>query len=455
MKSKSFILENFGCQMNVADATELNQLLKADGYVESSDETADVVILNSCAVRGSAEERIYGRLRHYEALKKKKPFTLILMGCVAQKEGEKVLAKSPHVDMVVGTHQKSRLPELLKEHHHSIDDSQQDVSYANPDHSGQKVFSQLGDYEFTPPVPSLRYPFKADVTIIHGCNKYCTYCIVPYTRGIEMSQKSALIIENVKGLVDRGVTEISLLGQNVNSYGQDNGDITFAELLYELNKVDGLRRIRFLTSHPKDFTSELIDVIRDSEKVCKYIHLPLQSASDGVLEKMRREYSYEHYRNIISELRLKIPGIALSTDILVGFPYESEKDYIETLEAMKEIRFDTAYMFKYSIREGTESAGYPDIVDETEKIRRLQLIIATQREITKEQNEKDLGRVEELLLESRSKNNPGELLGKTDSNKPVVVALDETMIGGYVPVRLKALKGNTFQGELLPQAVTG
>ncbi len=445
MNGKTFIIENFGCQMNLADTSEVKKALSNNGYIER-DDSPDIVILNSCAIRETAEERIYGRLRHYSVLKNKKPFTLVLMGCVAQKEKDNILKVNPSVDLVIGTHQKSRIPEILSDYLLKDQDTRSGTSIEEP---AMQVFDRLGDYEFSTSVPSTRYPFKADITIIHGCNKYCSYCIVPYTRGTEMSQKSGEILNNVKDLVSQGVTEIQLLGQNVNSYGQDNNDIPFSELLYKLNETNGLKRIRFLTSHPKDFNSELIDVIQECDKVCKYIHLPLQSASDKVLDKMKREYTYEHYRSIISELKEKIPYIVLSTDILVGFPYESEEDFEKTLEAMKEIRYDSAYMFKYSVRRGTESANYSDLVDDAEKKRRLQLIIDTQHRITKEQNERDLGKTEKVLLESVSRNNPKQLLGKTDGNKPVVVEADKGMIGTYQTVQLDRLKGNTFHGTPL------
>ncbi len=445
MNEKTFIIENFGCQMNLADTSEVKKALSNDGYIEAED-SPDIVILNSCAIRETSEERIYGRLRHYSVLKKKKPFTLVLMGCVAQKEKDNILKVNPSVDMVIGTHQKSRIPEILSDY---LLKDERNQSETFMEQSAIQVFDRLGDYEFSTSVPSTRYPFKADITIIHGCNKYCSYCIVPYTRGTEMSQKSGKIIDNVKDLVSQGLTEIQLLGQNVNSYGQDNNDIPFSELLYKLNEINGLKRIRFLTSHPKDFNSELIDVIQECDKVCKYIHLPLQSASDFVLNKMKREYTYEHYRSIISELKEKIPHCVLSTDILVGFPYESVEDFEKTLEAMKEIRYDTAYMFKYSVRTGTASANYPDLVDEAEKKRRLQLIIDTQHKIVKEQNEKDLGKTEEVLLERVSRKSTNQLLGKTDGNKPVVIEADKSMIGSYQTVQLEGLKGNTFHGTLI------
>ena len=438
IKPKSFLIENFGCQMNVADSAEIRDSLLKNGYIESFDRLPDLIILNSCAVRASAEDRIYIRLKYYARLKLKKRFTLVLVGCVAQKEKENILKEIPEVDLVIGTHQKSQILQLVE---HCTDEDSLNIS--------SKTFYDFGSYKFNSAIPSSKYPFKSDVIIIHGCNKFCTYCIVPFTRGVEISRKSFDIISNVRELVDIGVSEILLLGQNVNSYGQDNNDIQFYELLYELNKISGLKRIRFLTSHPKDFSHNLIRVIKESNKVCKYIHLPLQSASNTVLKKMERDYTFEHYMNIIYELRKEVPHVVLSTDILVGFPYESEKDYEETFEAVKRIRFDTAFMFKYSIRSGTESSNYPDIVDEEEKKRRLQCIIDVQHQITKEQNLKDLGRTEEVLFESKSKNNPRELLGKTDGNKPVVIRLDESEIGKYKTIVLKSLKGNTFCGELI------
>ncbi len=433
-KTKSFYFENYGCQMNVADASEVKQALNDFGYKEIHNELADVVIINSCAVRGTAEDRVFSRLEHYHHLKKKNNFTLILMGCVAQKEKDSILANAPWVDLVVGTHYKNRLPQIIKQY----------ITNSKP-----QVYSQWGEYNFQNSVPSTKYPFKADMTIIHGCNKFCTYCIVPYTRGTEISRPSYDIINNARNLVDVGITEIQLLGQNVNSYGQDNGDISFAQLLYELNKINGLKRIRFLTSHPKDFSGELIQAIKDCDKICKYVHLPIQSASNNVLSKMKREYTFEHYMNIINDLRKNVPQVVLSTDILVGFPYETQKDFEKTLKAVHDIRYDTAFMFKYSIRTGTESESYPDNIDEAEKKLRLQMIIDAQHKITREENNKSLNQIEEVLFESQSKKNPMELLGKTNGNKPVVVVADKKYIGQYHPVLLTSLNGNTFKGNIV------
>lgn len=427
-KNKTYIFENYGCQMNTADSDEVKASLLDYGYHEVSTGTADLVILNSCAVRGTAEERIYSRLSHYAGMKKKEAFTLVLMGCVAQKDKEKVIKKIPEVDFVIGTHEKSRLTQIIHEH--------------NEDQL--KVYGDLGGYTFSDSVPSSKYPFKADMTVIHGCNKFCTYCIVPYTRGEEISRSSMDIINNAKALIDKGVTELLLLGQNVNSYGKDNFDISFSELLLQLNKLEGLKRIRFLTSHPIDFNFDLINIIRDCDKVCNYIHLPLQSASDRVLKYMKREYTFNHYMDIINELKKKVPDVVLSTDILVGFPYEEEEDFKLTLNAVKDIQFDTAYMFRYNTREGTEAANYIDPLSDEEKRRRVGLIIETQQAITKEKNQMDIGKVEEILLESKSKNKDNELLGKTAGNKPVVVEAEESEIGTYIQVKLMSLSGNTF-----------
>lgn len=436
--------------MNVADAEEVKASLKQQGYQELNEaEHAEVVILNSCAIRETSEERVYGRLAHYGAWKKKRDLTLVLMGCVAQKERDRVLTRAPYVDMVVGTHYKTRFPNLLSEYREGRNLQKNSEGEINPLLEQQsKVYGKLGEYRFNTAVPSKKYPFKADLTVIHGCNKYCTYCIVPYTRGVEMSRSSKEIVENVYSLVDQGVSEICLLGQNVNSYGQDTGDLSFSELLCRLNEVDRLKRIRFLTSHPMDFTDDLIQSIVDCEKVCHYVHLPIQSASDRVLAKMRRDYSYDHYRYIIQKLRERIPDVVLSTDILLGFPYETEEDFEKTLSAVSEIRYDHAYMFQYSRRRGAESENYPDLPAE-EKKRRLALVIQTQHAITREKNQEGLGKIEEVLLEGVSKNNPEELIGKTEGNKPVVVRVDESELGKYKNVVLKSLKGNTFIGELI------
>lgn len=448
-KSLTFRLENFGCQMNVADAIETKNLLKKNGFRETTEEIPNIIILNSCAIRETSENRIYAKLREYASFKKEYPLVIVLTGCVAQKEGKRVLEKVPEVNLIIGTHEKYRIHEILKnyfEEEVSIYSSIKGTYIQKPK---SEVFDSLGGYQFTESVKQKNSPFKADIIIIHGCNKFCSYCIVPYTRGEEMSQPSIKIIEEAKKLVDKGVTEICLLGQNVNSYGKDIQDISFSELLYKLNEIGGLRRIRFITSHPMDFTNELIDSIAECKNVCKYIHLPIQSASNSVLKRMRREYTYEHYLSIIERLRKKVHNLVLSTDILVGFCGETEDDFKKTYYALDQIRYDHAYMFKYSVRRGSESEKYTNDVHEEEKKRRLQLIIKRQHTITNEINLTNIGKIEEVLFENSSRNNPDDLIGKTDGNKPVVCKLDKSYIGKYVKVKLCELKGNTFIGNLI------
>lgn len=436
----SFYVETYGCQMNVADSNEVSKELIQKGFVESNtDSDADIIIINTCSVRATAEQRISGRLGYFkkkkEQLKKNenKELTVVLMGCMAERLSRKLLEKFPVLDLVIGTHFKYKLADIISEY---LSKNQ------------KSSFSGFEEYKFLDSSQDKNSKFKAYVPIIKGCNNFCSYCIVPYTRGKEVSKPSEDIITNVKTLVNEGVVEITLLGQNVNSYGKDNNDINFANLLLRLCEIYKLKRIRFITSHPKDISKELIEVIANNDKVCKYLHLPFQSASDKVLADMNRAYSFANYREIISYIRKLIPKIALSTDILVGYPTETDKDYQMTIKAVKELRFDSAFMFKYSVREGTKASKLNDSVSEEVKLQRLQNLINIQNKITKEKLKERLGDIEEVLFESVSKNNKKEILGKTDTFNNVVVEGEESLIGQVKRAKLSKLAGNTFKGEL-------
>ena len=460
----SFKLENFGCQMNVTDANEIRNILLKKKFIEQK-EIADVVIINSCAIRHTSENRTYARLQHYASQKRHYPFILVLSGCVAQKEKEKIIERIPAVNLVIGTHEKWLLADIVesyikdnplkidstKNHNFNIKfphgKSYESKSKTCGEERKSFIFDNLQIYQFTPSLPSKRYPFKSDIIIIHGCNKFCSYCIVPFTRGIEMSQKSSNIIESAKKLAGKGVTEICLLGQNVNSYGQDlDNEISFSKLLYKLNTVDGIKRIRFLTSHPMDFSEDLIDAIADNEKVCNYIHLPIQTASNKVLKDMRRNYTYEKYMRIIEKMREKVKPLTLTTDILVGFCGETKEEFQETLQAVKSIRYDQSFMFKYSVREGSEAERLEDSVSPEEKQERLQAIINAQLQITKEKNKEKLGTIREVLFEGYSKKDKDFILGKTEGNESVIIHSKNAKIGTYKKVKLDSLNGNTFIG---------
>ena len=437
--AQKFLMENYGCQMNRSDTGEVRERFKRVGFEEGKieggkvEEGLDVVVINSCAIRAGAEERIYRRLRYYGGLKKERDFVLVLMGCVAQKEKEKVMEEVKEVDFVIGTHEKKNLVDIV-------------MNYLRGEGSKGGYYDFVG-YNFDDGVISRGSWFRSEFTIIHGCNRGCSYCIVPRTRGREVSRRSEEIIGNIERLVGMGVKEVCLLGQNVNAYGKDSGDVSFAKLLRKTSGVRGLERVRFLTSHPMDFEDELIEVIGGEESVCPYVHIPLQSGSDRVLKLMRREYTYGEYERIIEKLKEKVEGLVLSTDIIVGFPGEEEYDFEMTLEAMRGVRYDHAYMFKYSERKGTESADrYEDSVEESEKKRRLSTLIEEQGRITKERNASWIGHEVEVLLERRSRNREEELLGKTRGNQGVVVLGGIDEVGLTKRVRLSGLRGNTFVG---------
>lgn len=427
--------------MNVSDSNDIRKLLIDSGYEQSSTPIgSNIIIINTCSVRNTAEQRIEGRLGYYKKLnndlikKTNEKLTIILTGCMAERLSGDLLKTHPEINIIAGTHSKSKIPDLIKDY---------DVLQKNICSTG------FDGYDFLNSVQDKKHNFKAYIPIIHGCNNYCSYCIVPYTRGREVSRSSKDIIENIKQLVNDGVIEITLLGQNVNTYGKDNSDISFAELLNKLTEINGLERIRFITSHPKDFNNDLIKVIAEKKKICKYLHLPFQSGSNKILKDMNRKYTIEEYREKIYNLKKVVPKIALSTDILVGYPTESESDYEDTLKIVEEIKFDTAFMFKYSLREGTKASTLIDNVPEEEKLSRLQHLIEIQNSITKEKLQERIGDMEEVLFENSSKKNKDEISGKSDTFNSVIVADDKSLIGKIKKVEFKELIGNTYKGIIV------
>ncbi|MEN2998715.1 MAG: tRNA (N6-isopentenyl adenosine(37)-C2)-methylthiotransferase MiaB [Brevinematia bacterium] len=426
-----FFIETYGCQMNLSDSFELKKLLEDNGLEESqSEEEADAIIVNTCSVRNTAEERVFGRLGFLKGLKNKKPnLKIYVIGCMAQLWGKELFSKAPHIDGVFGTYNRSKVVQhLLAKDSYVVDVS-------------------MDRYEFLPPSVDYQFPFKASVTVIHGCNHACTYCVVPKTRGREVSRPLNEIVENIKKLVDEGVVDVQLLGQNINSYGRDIGT-SFKELLKEVNKIEGLRRISFLTSHPVNFTEDLIDTISELDKVYRYFHLPVQSGSNKILKLMRRGYTREKYLKLIEYLRKKIPDASVSTDIIVGFPYETEEDFNSTLDLVKEVRFDFAYMFVFNPRRGTISAEMQEQVPEEIKTERIQKLVALQHSISKENNLKDIGKEFEILVEEKGRYK-GQLLGRTRYNKIVAFEGRENLIGKFIKVRVERLSGNTLIGKVV------
>jgi tRNA-2-methylthio-N6-dimethylallyladenosine synthase len=430
---KKFHIETFGCQMNQSDSSALHHLLVSTGHAATASvDEAEVVILNTCSVRQHAEDKVYSRIgalaKRYGAAKR-----VVVIGCLAQQEADRFSRDFPTVDFVVGTHNLHRIPELI------------DGCLEAP-----KAFCATDELHFLEPGVDRDLPFLASLTVIHGCDNYCSYCIVPYVRGRERSKPSRQIVGEVKALAGRGVVEVLLLGQNVNSYGRTPADVTFAELLGLVDGIGGIRRIRFLTSHPKDFSDELVDAVAGLAKVCRYVHLPLQSGSDRILAAMNRGYGMEQYLRIVRRIREKCGGdgeVSLTTDILTGFPGETEEDFQSTLDALRTIRFDDAYMFKYSHRKGTAAGTLAESLSEGEKTARLNEVIRVQRGISRERSLKCLGRSCEVLVEGPSRRDPAELTARTGTNRVVIVPSAGRRPGEFHTVTVKELRGSTLFAE--------
>ncbi len=427
-----FFIETYGCQMNLSDSFEIKRVLESQGLQEARNENeADFVIINTCSIRETAEDRVFGRLGYYKGLKnKRKDLKIYITGCMAQNWGQELFNKAPHIDGVFGTYNRIKMIESIMSETNSF-----------------VVNVKMDKYEFLPPSVDYQFPFKASVTVIHGCNHSCTYCIVPKTRGKEVSRPIKDIVEDIKRLADEGVVEVLLLGQNINSYGKDIGT-SFKDLLTEVNKIEGLRRIRFLTSHPINFKKDLIDRISELDKVCRYFHLPVQSGSNRILKLMKRGYTHEYYLEMINYIREKMPDASITTDIIVGFPTETEEDFQDTLRLVEEVRFDFAYMFIFNPRRGTVAAEMEGQIPEEIKSERIQRLISLQHRISKESNLKDIGKTFELLVEEKGKEK-NQLLGRTVYNKIVAFEGNEDLIGKFIDVKITNLKGNTLIGRIL------
>lgn len=417
--------------MNLADSGVLASILNARGYysVESENE-ADVIILNTCSVRHKAEERVFGRLAELSDLKRKHEVKLVVVGCMAQRLGPDILKRAPYVDIVLGTDRLYDLP-----------------SYLGDGRRGSHVNTDFGYEDIGDLMPQRDTPFSAFVTISRGCDNYCTYCIVPYVRGRERSYSVERIVKQINGLIKDNVSEVTLLGQNVNSYEADGSD--FSDLL--LAAIDGtdVKRLRFMTSHPKDLSDKLIDTMGSQPRIMSHLHLPLQSGSDRILKKMGRKYTLDHYTNIVSKLRAAVPDISLTTDLIVGFPGETEKEYNMTLDAVKSIEFDSAFMFRYSVREGTVAAKLDDDVPEPEKIARLTKLIQIQKDVSLNRNQSEIGKTRKVLVDGFSRRSRDFLKGKTEGNKTLLFEANQEYIGDIVEVRITAADSWTLHGELI------
>jgi len=440
IKKKAYI-ETYGCQMNFSDSEIVASIIATQNYESTTDiKEADLILLNTCSIRDNAEQRVRNRLNELHALKRKHPGLVIgLLGCMAERLKDKLLEEERHIDLIVGPDGYRQLPQLLEQVE-----------------SGQKAINVLlsadETYADINPVRTNGSGITAFISIMRGCENFCSYCVVPYTRGKERSRNPQTIIKEARELFAQGFREVTLLGQNVNSYHwEDNGiPIEFPALLEEVAAIDTLLRVRFATSHPKDISDDLLEVIASHDNICKSIHLPVQSGSTRMLGMMKRSYTREWYMDRIAAIKRIVPGCAITTDIIAGFCSETEEDHQETISVMREVGYDYAYMFKYSERPNTLAAKkFPDDVPEDIKSRRLDEIIALQQELSLKSNKLDIGKEFEVLAEGVSKRSDQQLFGRTSQNKVVVFPREAFNPGDYVRVKIVSCTAATLRGELL------
>lgn len=433
---KTFYLETFGCQMNAHDSEKVIGTLQHQGYRQvETEEEADLILYNTCSIRDKAEQKVFNRLNDYKKLYKAgKRFGVL--GCVAQQEGEKIFERAPYVSMVSGSASYRKLPEMLtrleagETRITGLDDRQTDETF---------------ETEFT----ARQNPYRGYITIIEGCDKFCSYCVVPFTRGKERSRTATSVLEEARRIADLGYTEIQLLGQNVNSYRDPEGKRSFAELLAEVGQVPGIRRVRFTTSHPRDFTRDIVEAIDAYPTLCDHVHLPVQSGSARVLKQMAREYTPEWYLERIAWMKAAKRKISLSTDIIVGFPGESDEDFIQTMNLLAEVEYDCVFAFKYSARPNTPALVMIDSIPDAEKSKRLQVLLDRQREIQRINYLKHIGDIMEVMVEGQNQAR-GQISTRSTQNKPVNVAWAQPIApapGSYLQVRITASHPNSLVGE--------
>ncbi|MCL5073385.1 MAG: tRNA (N6-isopentenyl adenosine(37)-C2)-methylthiotransferase MiaB [Actinobacteria bacterium] len=435
--TEKFYIETFGCQMNEFDSERIGYLMETCGYSRTNDlNSAKIILINTCSVREKADNRLYGHLGNLKSLKINNPDVLICVGgCTAQSLREKIIKEFPYIDIVFGTKNIKNLPDLIKKRRQTNKSICETETTKSFDH---EIFNFNGTFKF-----------KANLPIIIGCNNYCSYCIVPQVRGEEMSIPMNLIIEKTENLISKGICEITLLGQNVNSYGKDlKGTENFAELLDNLSKVKGLKRIRFMTSHPKDFSKDIISVIKQNSNIMRHIHLPLQAGSNKILNLMNRKYTREDYFNLYHSIRGELPDCSITTDIIVGFPGENKEDFLETFELVKNLRFDRAFTFIYSKRRGTAAENMQDVVALNIKKQWFNKLVELQNSISLEQNKKMIGLKLEVLVECFSNKKSGQLKGRLENNTIVNFNGDKELIGKFIPVKIKDAKSFYLYGEL-------
>lgn len=440
-KNKKYCVVTYGCQMNLHESEKISGILSGMGMSAVNEpENADVVVFNTCCIRDTAERRALGNIGKMKELKKKnKNLLIVVTGCMTQQNGfaENMKERYQYVDVILGTHNISDLENQIRIR---LEKKKRVAAVLDTD-------GYIDDE--TTPVTRTSFP-NAWVNINYGCNNFCTYCIVPYVRGRERSRDMKSIISECEKLIKDGYKEITLLGQNVNSYGNDVPDenVNFANLLRDVAKIDGKFRIRFMTSHPKDLTEDVVKAIRDNDKICNNIHLPIQAGSNSVLKNMNRRYTREHYLGLIDMIRRYLPDCGITTDIMVGFPYETEEDFLDTLDIVEKVRFSTAFTFIYSVRKGTKAAEMPQIPYEI-KQNRIKRLIARQNEITEEISKDYVGNVYEILVEGLQEKKNGYVVGRTESGRLVSAKGDDSMIGEFKNVKITAVKNAQLLGEIL------
>ncbi len=433
LQKRTYFIETYGCEMNKSDSLDIALAFEQRGYTRArSEKEADVVVLNTCAVRENAEQRVYGRLGYYRSLKRssERDFFIVFAGCMAQEKGREILQDFPEIDVCAGTYHYIDIPEYVAECERK---------------NTRCITTDKSQYRFSGFTTKRAEGHRAWVNIIKGCSNNCSYCIVPILRGPEKSKKHEEVLREVRDLAEQGVAEITLLGQNVNAYGKDSGDIDFMELLEKIHRVEGIRWIRFLTSHPQDFTVEMIRRITALPKVCKHFHLPLQSGSDRILGLMNRRYTLAHYARLVDAVHEYEPDASITTDIIVGFPTETEKDFTRTLDACRRFQYDDAFMYKYSERPFTKAANFPGRVAKNIAGRRLEELIELQRGISIARNQKMIGKTATILVERTSKKNPAEMLCKSETGKMIVVRT-RAPVGSFIHTEISGISGSTLRG---------
>ena len=442
-KRKKHYTTTFGCQANEHDTEKIAGILESIGYEETKDQKdADIIIYNTCLIRENAALKVYGHLGELVHLKKKNPDMLIgICGCMMQQEEIRDIIKKKyrHVDLVFGTHNFHKLPELISDR---LDSSKMTIS----------VWEEGGSIVEGMPAKR-KHDYTSLVNITYGCNNFCTYCVVPYTRGREKSREASDIVSEITELSKNGCKEVTLLGQNVNSYGKTlENECSFADLLRKIDDIEGIKRIKFMTSHPKDLSDDLIYAIRDSKNVSKHVHLPVQSGSNDVLKAMNRKYTREDYLLLVSKLKKEVPDIAISTDIIVGFPGETESDFEDTLDLIRQVKFDSAYTFIYSIREGTPAAEMTCQIDDKVKHERFNRLMETLNPIVYESSLKLKDTIQTVLVENSDKNDEGILTGRTESSKSVHFKGDKSLVGQLLDVKIDDVNTWSLKGSLAKNA---